>query len=97
MVRQGQVVLADRVASFGAAGQQWDIEVLGWTAAHRSLLRDGVTVLQEIEGAAVLRCEAGDKQALLRMLIAAPLEIGSVQPMRAASLEETYLKHAGAV
>src|SRR5688500_13241603 len=95
MVRQGQVVLADRIASFGAAGQQWDIEVFGWTPAHRSLLREGITVLQETGGAAILRCDAGDKQALLRVLIAVPLEIGTVQPMRAATLEETYLKHAG--
>jgi ABC-2 type transport system ATP-binding protein len=97
MVRQGQVVLADRIASFGAAGQQWDIEVFGWTPAHRSLLREGITVLQETGGAAILRCDAGDKQALLRVLIAVPLEIGTVQPMRAATLEETYLKHAGVV
>jgi ABC-2 type transport system ATP-binding protein len=97
MVRQGQVVLADRIASFGAAGQQWDIEVLGWTPAHRGVLREGVTVLQETDGAAILRCEAADKQALLKMLIAVPLEIGTVQPMRAATLEETYLKHAGVV
>jgi ABC-type multidrug transport system ATPase subunit len=97
MVRRGQVVLTDRIASFGAAGQQWDIEVLGWTPAHRSLLREGITVLQEIDGAAILRCEAIDKQALLRTLIAVPLDIGTVQPLRAATLEETYLKHAGMV
>ena len=39
--------------------------------------------------------EAADKQALLRAILAANLEIGTVQPMRAATLEETYLKHAG--
>jgi ABC-2 type transport system ATP-binding protein len=97
MVRQGQVVLADRIASFGAAGQQWDIEVLGWTPSHRSLLRDEVTVLQETDGAAILRCDAADKQMLLKILLAVPLEVGTVQPMRAATLEETYLKHAGVV
>jgi len=95
MVRQGEVVLADRIASFGAASQQWKIEVLGWTPTHRGLLREGVTVLQETDGAAILGCDAADKQALLRTLIAMPLDIGTVQPMRAATLEETYLKHAG--
>ena len=47
------------------------------------------------DGAAILGCDAADKQALLRTLIAIPLDIGTVQPMRAATLEETYLKHAG--
>ena len=96
MVRQGQVVMADRLTSFGAAGQQWDIEVYGWTPGHRSLLRPDVTVRQETDGSAILRCETADKQALLKLLIAVPLDIGTVQPMRAATLEETYLKHAGA-
>ena len=98
MVRQGQVVLADRLASFGASAQQWDIEVFGWTAAHRGLIGDGLAaVVQEGDGLAVLRCDASHKQAVLRALIAIPVDIGTVQPMRAATLEETYLKHAGAV
>jgi ABC-type multidrug transport system ATPase subunit len=103
MVRQGQVVMADRIASFGAAGQHWDIEVIGWTTAHAGLLRDGaVTVIkqtgaQQTDDAVILRCEAGDKQALLRAIVGANLDIGTVQPMRAATLEETYLKHAGVV
>ena len=97
MVRQGEVVLADRISSFGASVQQWDIEVFGWAAAHRGLLRGSVTVIQESEGAAVLRCDVSEKQALLRTLTGIPLDIGAVQPMRAATLEETYLKHAGAV
>ena len=96
MVRQGEVVMADRIASFGAIGQQWDIEVFGWTSVHRHLLRDGVSVLQESGGVAILRCVASEKQALLKKLVAAPLDIGTVQPTRAATLEETYLKHAGA-
>jgi hypothetical protein len=103
MVREGQVVMADRIASFGASGQHWDIEVLGWTAAHEALLRDGaVTVIQQTgvqqtDGSAILRCEAAGKQALIRAIVGANLEICTVQPMRAASLEETYLKHAGVV
>ena len=96
MVRQGQVVMADRVDSFGASSQHWDIEVLGWTTAHASLLRDGVTIVQQSDGATILRCGAADKQALLKAIVSANLDIGTVQPMRAATLEETYLKHAGA-
>ncbi len=52
-------------------------------------------MLQETDGAALLRCDAADKQTLLKLLLAVPLEIGTVQPMRAATLEETYLKNAG--
>ena len=96
MVRQGQVVMADRLSSFGAAGQQWDVEVFGWTPAHRDLIAGLATVVHENGGTAILRCEISEKQALLRMVVGVPLEIGSVQPMRAATLEETYLKHAGA-
>jgi ABC-2 type transport system ATP-binding protein len=96
MVRQGQVVLADRIASFGAAGQSWDIEVFGWTLAHAGLLEPGLgTVLQQTDGGAVLRCDVSTKQALLRAIVDANLDIGTVQPMRAATLEEAYLKHAG--
>ena len=96
MIRQGQVVLADRISSFGAAGQRWDVEVFGWEPAHRHAIGPLGAVVQEAEGAAIVRCDASDKQALLKALIAIPLDIGMVQPMRAASLEETYLKHAGA-
>ena len=97
MVRQGQVVLADRIASFGASSQHWDIEVIGWTPAYTTLLNEGVTIVQQTDGAAILRCDASAKQALLRAIVGANLDIGTVQPMRAATLEDTYLKHAGVV
>ena len=97
MVRQGQVVLADRIASFGAVSESWDIEVFGWTTAHATLLLEhgAATVVQQSDGAATVRCDAAFKQALLRAIVAANLDIGAVQPMRAATLEETYMKHAG--
>jgi ABC-2 type transport system ATP-binding protein len=96
MVRQGEMVLSDRIASFGALGEQWEIEVLGWTDAHRALLdARAVTVARESAGTATLVCDATAKQALLRTLTAVPLDIGTVKQARAASLEETYLKHAG--
>ena len=95
MVRQGQVVLADRIASFGAVSQSWDIEVFGWTARTRACWRrrgdSGAAVGRG--GHAALRRPR--KQALLRAIVAANLDIGTVQPMRAATLEETYMKHAG--
>ena len=96
MVRQGLVVMTDRISSFGAAGQHWDIEVFGWTTMHRGLVASLAAVVEESDGAAILRCEASARQALLKVLVGIPLDIGTVQPMRAATLEETYLKHAGA-
>jgi ABC-2 type transport system ATP-binding protein len=96
MVRDGLVVLADRIASFGAVSQSWDIEVFGWTTAHATVLAHGAaTVIQQSDGVAILRCDAAGKQALLRAIVAANLDIGTVQPTRAATLEETYMKHAG--
>ena len=96
MVRDGLVVLADRIASFGAVSQSWDIEVFGWTTAHATVLAHGAaTVIQQSDGVAILRCDAAGKQALLRAIVAANLDIGTIQPMRAATLEETYMKHAG--
>src|SRR5678816_179940 len=98
MVRQGQVVMADRITSFGASSEHWDIDVIGWTTTHVSLPREGaVTMVQQTDDVTILRCEASAKQALLKAIVAANLEIGTVQPMRAATLEERYLKHAGVV
>ena len=94
MVRKGQVVLADRLSSFGA-GQHWEIEVSGWTADHRNQLRDhAVTVVSESADGALLVCDASAKQALLRALMALPLDIGTVRRAPGTTLEETYMKHA---
>jgi ABC-2 type transport system ATP-binding protein len=100
MVREGEVVLTDRLSSFGASSRHWDIEVLGWRPEHRSLLGVGATVVRETVvaeggGSAVVRCDAAQKQALLRVLVGASVDIGTVQPTRGASLEDAYLKHAG--
>ena len=97
MVRNGEVVLTDRLSAF-SVGQHWEIEVAGWTAAHRSRLAEyEFTVSAEANGSALLVCDAAAKQALLQALIALPLEIGTVQRSRTASLEETYMKHAAGV
>ena len=58
--------------------------------------RSAAGTFEVMIGDAVLRCDVAMKQALLRAVVAANLDIGTVQPMRAASLEEAYLKHAGA-
>src|SRR5687767_8598012 len=57
MVNQGQVAFAHQIAAFGSGSQDWEIEVLGWNAANRDLLKDlAFTVATEAEGSAVLVC-----------------------------------------
>ena len=96
MVNQGEVAFARHIAAFGDGGQDWEIEVLGWNAAHRELLSDlAFSVATETEGSAVLVCATDQKRALLHKLTSLPLDVGTVQRRRGASLEETYLKHVG--
>jgi ABC-2 type transport system ATP-binding protein len=96
MVNQGEVAFSRHIAAFQTGGDDWDIEVTGWSAAHRELLADLVfTVASEAEGSAVLTCAADQKKALLHRLTSLPMDVGTVQRRRGASLEETYLEHLG--
>jgi ABC-2 type transport system ATP-binding protein len=94
MVHRGQVAFANQIAAFQAADGDWEIEVSGWSGAAQALL-SGVsfTVAREADGDALLVCTAAGKKALLHWLTTTPMEIGTVQRRRSASLEETYLKH----
>lgn len=96
MVHRGQVAFANQIAAFQAVGGDWEIEVIGWDAAHGDRLADlAFSVAREGDGSAVLVCSAADKKVLLHRLTATAMEIGTVQRSRAASLEETYLRHVG--
>jgi ABC-type multidrug transport system ATPase subunit len=96
MVHQGQVAFAHGIAAFGSRSEDWEIEVLGWNGAHRDLLGDlPFRVATEADGAAVLVCGTEHKKALLHRLTSLPMDVGTVQRRRGASLEETYLKHVG--
>jgi ABC-2 type transport system ATP-binding protein len=96
MVNQGEVAFAHHIAAFGSGSLEWEIEVLGWDAAQRELLGDfAFSVAAEADGAAVLVCGSDQKKALLHRLTSLPLDVGTVQRRRTASLEETYLKHVG--
>jgi ABC-2 type transport system ATP-binding protein len=96
MVNQGEVAFSRQIATFQPIGEDWEIEVTGWNAAQRELLADlSFTVAAETEDAAVLVCDAALKKALLHRLTSLPMEVGTVQRRRGASLEETYLKHVG--
>jgi ABC-2 type transport system ATP-binding protein len=96
MVHQGEVAFSRQIAAFQPGGDDWEIEVTGWDAAHRDLLAGlTFTVATEGDGSAVLVCAAGQKKALLNRLTSLPMDVGTVQRRRGASLEETYLKHIG--
>jgi ABC-2 type transport system ATP-binding protein len=94
MIRRGEVAFSNQIADFGSAGEEWEIEVLGWTDSIRVLLGDvEFDIVSADAGAAVLVCGAAAKKALLHKLTSLPVDISSVQRRRSASLEETYLKH----
>ena len=94
MVHQGQVAFAHGIATFGSRSEDWEIEVLGWNTVHRDQLSDlPFSVATEADGSAVLVCGTEHKKALLHKLTSLPMDVGTVQRRRSASLEETYLKH----
>jgi ABC-type multidrug transport system ATPase subunit len=96
MVNHGEVAFSRGIAAFQPEGDDWEIEVAGWTAAHREVLGDvAFSVASERDHSALLVCAAAQKQALLRRLTSLPLDVGTVQRRRGASLEDLYLKHVG--
>ena len=96
MIRKGQIVYAEQLSAFAGQSQQWEVEVLGWNpAAREGLLPMNPTFLMEAEERAVLLCTVESKSALLRRLTELPVEIGSVQRHRGATLEDVYMKFVG--
>jgi len=96
MIRKGEVVYNEQLSAFAGQNQQWEVEVLGWNAAAREgLLQMNPTFLMEAEERAVLLCSGESKRALLRLLTELPVEVGSVQRHRGATLEDVYMKFVG--
>jgi ABC-2 type transport system ATP-binding protein len=95
MVHNGEVAFTDRLSAFAADGQEWAIEVAGWSAGSAALLAGCVfTVGSQVDAIATLRCATADKRQLLHALTALPLDVVSVQSAR-ATLEDRYLSHVG--
>jgi ABC-2 type transport system ATP-binding protein len=95
MVTNGEVAFSDRLSAFAAEGQEWEIEVSSWTPASAAALAQCTfTIAREADGVVTLRCAAADKRLLLHTLTSLPLDVGTVQPMR-ATLEDKYLSHVG--
>ena len=98
MINKGQLAFADRIAAFGADLEQWEIEIDGWSPAIGERLEGHRFALaRDQAGAVVLVCAAGDKKTLLHALTALPVDIGRVQPRRAATLEQKYLQHVSGI
>ena len=95
MIRSGEVVLVEPIASLGRNADEWEIEVSGWDAGLAARLGPaGYTVAREGDGTAWLRCAASARQELLHRLVAAEAVVGTVRPV-SSSLEELYMRHVG--
>ncbi|HET9217425.1 MAG TPA: ABC transporter ATP-binding protein [Terriglobia bacterium] len=96
MIRKGEIVYSERLSAFSTKSPQWEIEVLGWNAkAGEGLTAMNFTFLSEEHDRAVLLCSAESKRELLRRLTELPVEIGSIQRHRGATLEDVYMKMVG--
>ena len=96
MVRQGEIVFAEHLSAFAGQTEQWEIEVLSWDAAVKDRLAgQNFTFLLEAGDKAVLLCSGEAKRDLLHKLTELPVDVGTVQRHRGASLEDTYMKFVG--
>ena len=96
MIRQGEIVYSESLSSFSGQSQQWEIEVLGWNPrVKEQVSRINLTFLTEVDERAVILCGVELKRELLHRLTELPVEVGTVQRHRGASLEDVYMKHVG--
>jgi ABC-2 type transport system ATP-binding protein len=96
MIRQGEIVFSEHLSAFVGQTQQWEIEVSAWDAAVKDQLTGlSFTFLSESGDKAVLLCSAEAKRDLLHKLTELPVDIGTVQRHRGATLEDTYMKFVG--
>ena len=96
MIRNGELVYSQAIDKTPLASDYWEIEVQGWNATAASLLHACEYVLVSVfEDRAHLRCSASAKRALLKTLVATPMDIASVRPTTAKSLEDLYMEHVG--
>jgi len=96
MIRQGEIVFAEHLSSFAGQTQQWEIEVSAWDVAVKAQLAGlSFTFLSEGDDKAVLLCPAESKRDLLHRLTELPVDVGTVQRHRGATLEDTYMKFVG--
>jgi ABC-2 type transport system ATP-binding protein len=92
ILNQGRVVFAESMAKVRAEADDWEIEVLSGPPDPPA----APGLVAEADGAwpRTMRCQAGDKDALLLNLLVAGASIGTVR--RSQSLEDVYMRHVGA-
>lgn len=96
MIRKGEVVYSEQLSAFAGKVQEWEIEVLSWNNTAKGQLNGmNVTFLSEGDERAVLLCPAELKRDLLHRLTELPVEVGTVQRHRGATLEDVYMKFVG--
>jgi ABC-2 type transport system ATP-binding protein len=96
MIRQGEIVHSEPLSALVGQSQQWEIEVLSWKKTVKEELSGfHLTFLEESDERAVLLCAVEQKRDLLHRLTELPVEVGTVQRRRGASLEDVYMKYVG--
>jgi ABC-2 type transport system ATP-binding protein len=92
ILRQGSVALSESMDALRRGSDEWEIEVLKWTPAALEAIGHA-KIRDQKNGTVLVRCSAAEKNNLLRRLLDADVDLGTVR--RAASLEDLYMKYAG--
>ena len=91
ILREGTVAFSQSMASLRGGSDEWEIEVINCTPRARESI-SGANVREQ--GPDILiRCSGAEKTGLLRRLLEADAEIGTVRHTR--SLEDLYMQYAG--
>jgi ABC-2 type transport system ATP-binding protein len=91
ILREGSVAFSESMAALRGGSDEWEIEVLNCTSRARESISGAD--LREQGPDILVRCSTADKNALLRHLLEADADIGTVR--RTRSLEDLYMKYAG--
>jgi ABC-2 type transport system ATP-binding protein len=92
ILRQGSVAFSETMAKIRSNSDEWEIEVLGWTASAREAM-EGAAMRDLGDGSAVVRCATAEKDGMLLRLLNAGASLGGVR--RSRSLEDLYMEYAG--
>jgi ABC-2 type transport system ATP-binding protein len=92
ILREGSVALSESMAALRSGSDEWEIELLSWTPALLEAV-SGADVRDQKSGVVSIRCSSAVKNVVLRRLLDADADIGTVR--RARSLEDLYMRYAG--
>jgi ABC-2 type transport system ATP-binding protein len=96
MMRQGELVLSEKLDDLLGVAEDWEVEVTGLGEAQRQELEAaGFAIAREQGERMFLGCTSTTKKDLLRRLLAMPVEIGTLRPA-GQTLEDLYMQHTRA-